>query len=77
MLGDLARDAGWPAWPRRSPDRVLGHPRGKIPSQWVAMARTRAELGRMRATGAGTMPHGRAPGVERHYSSPISVLKLG
>jgi hypothetical protein len=62
----------------KEPDSVLGHPRGKIPSQWVAMARTRAELGRIAGDRRWHPCH-----TDRHrvwsddYSSPISVLKLG
>jgi hypothetical protein len=77
ILGNLARDAGLACVARKEPASVLGHPRGKIPSHWVAMAPTRAGLGRV----------ARDPGWHRcatddhrpwsdDFSSPVSALKL-
>lgn len=79
VLGNLARDAGLACLAEKEPRRVLGHPRGKIPSQWVAMAPRRAELGRI---GGDRRWH---PCARRQgdrvwsddFSSPISVLRLG
>ena len=77
ILGNLARDAGLACMARKEPSRVLGHPRGKIPSHWVAMAPSRAALGSV----------GRDPGWHRcaadggrpwsdDFSSPVSALRL-
>jgi hypothetical protein len=77
ILGNLARDAGLACMARKEPASALGRPRGKIPSHWVAMAPTRADLGRV----------ARDPGWHRcardggrpwsdDFSSPVSALKL-
>ncbi len=78
VLGNLARDAGLACLAQKEPRRVLGHPRGKIPSQWVAMARSRADLGE---AGRDRRWHrcSRRPGDRvwsDDFSSPISVLHL-
>jgi hypothetical protein len=78
VLGNLARDAGMACLAEKEPDSVLGHPRGKIPSQWVAMARTRPELGRIAGDRRWHPCHTDGHRVwSDDYSSPISVLKLG
>jgi len=79
VLGNLARDAGLACVAQKEPTRVLGHPRGKIPSQWVVMAKARVDLGE---AGADRRWHGcaRRP-ADRvwsdDFSSPISALHLG
>ena len=45
VLGDLARDAGLACRAQEEPSTERGRPRGKIPSHWVAMARSEAQLG--------------------------------
>jgi hypothetical protein len=79
VLGNLARDAGLACRAQKEPARVLGHPRGKIPSHWVAMAAERSDLG---AAGTDRRWHdcARRP-ADRvwsdDFSSPVSVLRLG
>lgn len=78
VLGNLARDAHMACLAEKEPNRVLSHPRGKIPSQWVAMARTRAELGGIAGDRRWHPCHTDGHRVwSDDYSSPISVLKLG
>jgi len=79
VLGNLARDAGLSCVAQKEPTRVLGHPRGKIPSHWVVMAGARADLGEAegdrRWHGCASRPADRVWSDD--FSSPISALHLG
>jgi spermidine synthase len=78
VVGNLAHDAGLACFAEKEPRRVLDHPRGKIPSHWVAMAARARDLGRVatdhrwhrcRRSGSRAWTD--------DYSSPLSALKLG
>jgi hypothetical protein len=78
VLGNLARDAGLACFAEKEPRRVLDHPRGKIPSHWVAMAAHPRDLGRVSTDPRWHRCHRSGSRVwTDDYSSPLGALKLG
>ena len=78
VLGNLARDAGLACLAQDEPPGLRDRPRGKIPSHWVAMAPSRADLG---ALGGDTRwqpcrRSGAEPWTD-DFSSPIGALDPG
>ena len=78
VLGALARDAGLRCIAQKEPRSELGHPRGKIPSHWVAMAARDADLGA--AAGDSRWKPCRRKGGDPwtdDFSSPVGALRVG
>jgi spermidine synthase len=78
VLGNLARDAGLACLAESEPRSVADHPRGRMPSHWVVMARARGELGRVASD---TRWHGCAQDTGQRvwtddFSSPVRALRL-
>lgn len=79
VLGDLARDARVTCRAQQEPSEARGKPRGKIPSHWVAIASSDAELGAL-ANDPRWAPCARSddPRVwTDDFSNPLGTLSLG
>ena len=79
VLGDLARDARLACRAQQEPKGVQGKPRGKIPSHWVVMATSDAQLGALASDPRWTeCARSDDPRVwTDDFSNPLGTLSLG